>query len=119
VPDGGPRTSAAPRRWRRGASAPERAHHVEASARTGDLAAVTLLSEAAAATAPRAPATAARFYAAALRLLPDAGHDTARLELLSARAQAHAAAGQFAEAHGALLECVDMVPEEAVAMGSR
>jgi DNA-binding NarL/FixJ family response regulator len=100
----------------RGASAPERAHHVEASARTGDLAAVTLLSEAAAATAPRAPATAARFYAAALRLLPAAGHDAARLELLSARAQAHAAAGQFAEAHGALLECVDLVPEEAVAM---
>ena len=46
------------------------AHHVERSARQGDEAAIALLREAGEAAAPRAPASAARWFGAALRLLP-------------------------------------------------
>ena len=57
----------------RGASAASpRAHHVEQSAAQGDAAAITVLLEAASATAPRAPATATRWFEAALRLQPEA-----------------------------------------------
>ncbi|MDA0172107.1 AAA family ATPase, partial [Solirubrobacter taibaiensis] len=55
----------------RGAAAVTRAHHVEQSAVAGDPAAIALLLEAATASAPRAPAAAARWYAAALRLQPE------------------------------------------------
>jgi len=54
----------------RGASAAARAHHVERSARQGDLAAVALLREAGEATARLAPESAARWFGGALRLLP-------------------------------------------------
>ena len=47
-----------------------RAHHVERSARAGDAAAVALLREAGRAAWQRAPASAARWFAGALRLLP-------------------------------------------------
>ena len=61
----------APRRWRRSARRSRaRAHHVERSARQGDMEAVAVLREAGEATAPRAPAAAARLFGAALRLLP-------------------------------------------------
>ena len=49
----------------RGASASAQAHHVEHAARRGDEAAIALLREAAAASAPRAPATSARWLQAA------------------------------------------------------
>src|SRR6185369_15250109 len=52
----------------RGASAVERAHHVERSARAGDPAAVAVLREAAAQAGARAPASAAHLYRAALRV---------------------------------------------------
>ena len=61
----------------RGAAAAERAHHVEQSAGQGDEEAIEVLLEAGAATAPRAPAAAARWFEAALRLLP-AGDPSAR-----------------------------------------
>ena len=48
------------------------AHHVEHSARRGDESAIALLRRAAAASAPRAPATAARWLQAAVRLVPEA-----------------------------------------------
>src|SRR5438094_6899731 len=54
----------------RGAGAAARAHHVERSAREGDLGAVAVLREAGEATKRLAPASAARWFAAALRLLP-------------------------------------------------
>ena len=54
----------------RGAAAAARAHHIERSAREGDLAAVAVLREAGEQTARLAPASAARWYAGALRLLP-------------------------------------------------
>jgi ATP/maltotriose-dependent transcriptional regulator MalT len=103
----------------RGASPAERAHHVEASARRGDMAAVALLTQAGEATAPRAPAGAARFYAAALRLLPETASAEERLEVLSALAQAHDAAGQVPDAYRGWLACLELVPEEAVALRVR
>jgi hypothetical protein len=67
----------------RGAEGSTRAHHVEQSARVGDLDAVALLSQAGAAAAQRAPASAARWFATALRLLPDEGiAPRQRIELL-------------------------------------
>jgi predicted ATPase len=71
----------------RGASAAAQAHHVEHSARRGDERAIALLSRAAASAAPRAPATAARWLQAAVRLVPeDAAHP--RVELLVGGAEA-------------------------------
>ena len=55
----------------RGAPAAARAHHVEFAARHGDLAAVAVLTEAGTAAMLRAPASAARWFSAALRLMPD------------------------------------------------
>ncbi|MGH8902382.1 MAG: helix-turn-helix transcriptional regulator [Egibacteraceae bacterium] len=54
------------------ASAATRAPHVARAAGVGDEAAIAVLVEAAQTTMPRAPATAARWLLAALRLLPDA-----------------------------------------------
>ncbi|MBL7521560.1 helix-turn-helix transcriptional regulator, partial [Frankia sp. CNm7] len=62
----------------RGAAAIARAHHVERSAPPGDEQAIALLTEAADASRMRAPATAARWYDAALRLLPAAPAAPAR-----------------------------------------
>jgi DNA-binding NarL/FixJ family response regulator len=100
----------------RGAAAAARAHHVERCARHGDGAAVAVLREAGEAAAPLAPATAARLLAAALRLLPSTTPASERLELLTALAGAHAAAGHFYEAHAAMLEGLEAVPEDAVAL---
>ena len=97
----------------RGAPAAARAHHVEHAGRLGDVAAVAVLREAAEAAVPRDPVTAARLFGAALRLLPAAAPD--RVELLGARATAHAAAGQFRDAHTVLLEALDLLPGDAVA----
>ncbi len=79
----------------RGATPAQRAHHVERAARPGDLAAVELLAAAAEEAGPVAPATAAGWYEAALRLLPeDARHVERRLGLLAARGQALVSAGR-------------------------
>ncbi len=96
---------------RQGASPQVRAHHVERSARPGDARAVALLQEAAQAAAPRAPATAARWYQAALRLL---AHDQLelRLGLLVAGATSLASAGLLGESRSALLDALDVVPAE-------
>ena len=77
---------------RRGAGAVTLAHHVEHAARPGDEDAIALLSTAATELQAWAPATAARFHAAALRLLPDADRErrTTTQRLL---ADAQAAAG--------------------------
>jgi DNA-binding NarL/FixJ family response regulator len=97
----------------RGAPAVERAHHLERSARHGDMAAVAVLREAGETATPRTPATAARLFGAAVRLLPPASAEE-RGKLLSAMAQAHFAAGEFYEAYGALLEGIELVPDDAV-----
>ena len=102
-----------------GASPSERAHHVQRSGRKGDSAAVTILRDAGEAAAQRAPASSAIWFGDALRLLPEAAPADVRVELLLARARVLAASGQFAEGHAALLESIELVPPEAVALRVR
>ena len=98
----------------RGATPAERAHHVERAAHAGDLDAVELLALAAEQTVLSAPATAAGWYAAALRLLPSGDeHDPRRLELLLARAEALGSAGSPVEARDALRRVLAMLPADA------
>ncbi|HEU4355910.1 MAG TPA: AAA family ATPase [Actinomycetota bacterium] len=96
----------------RGATAAARAHHVERSARDGDLDAVATLIEAGEEAARLAPEGAARWFGGALRLLPPTAPAQERVELLLARAGALAAAGRFHDSHEAMLEAVAIVPEE-------
>ena len=92
-----------------------RAHHVEHAARHGDVAAVALLGEAGAAAAARAPASAAHWFGAALRVLPANAPGEQRVGLLTARAGVLAAVGQLADARSDLLESIELLPVEAVA----
>jgi DNA-binding CsgD family transcriptional regulator len=95
---------------RSGASPVARAHHLERSAQPGDTEAIATLIAAAEAVAPRAPAAAAHWYGAALRLLPD--EDDRRLRLLIARAAALGESGALAESREALLEALALVPPD-------
>ena len=103
----------------RGASIAARAHHVERSARHGDIAAVAVLREAGEDAVGRAPASAARWFAGAMRLLPATAPVEARVALLFPRAQALAATGQFTGSHEALLESLALVPALATATRAR
>jgi DNA-binding CsgD family transcriptional regulator len=97
-----------------GASAASRAHHVERSARRGDEGAAAVLAEAGQAVAARAPATAAHWYEAAIRLLPEgAEHEGRHLELLVAQATVLAAAGRLAESHMVLTGLLGRLPARA------
>jgi DNA-binding CsgD family transcriptional regulator/tetratricopeptide (TPR) repeat protein len=96
----------------RGAAATARAHHVEHSARPGDLGAVAILREAGEAAAKRAPVSAARWFTAALGLLPEKAQRSERVSLLMALAGAQAATGRFEESRTALLESIDLTPED-------
>ena len=91
-----------------------RAHHVERSARLGDEEAAAVLEQAAHQAAARAPAVAARWLSAALRLLPDRPQEDAerRLGMLAALASAQAATGRLAEALETLLEALERIPPE-------
>ena len=100
----------------RGAAAVARAHHVERSARAGDLAAVAVLREAGEQAARLAPASAARWFGAALRLLPETAPSEERVTLLLARAGALTATGQFADGHAALLAGLALVPDESIGL---
>jgi ATP/maltotriose-dependent transcriptional regulator MalT len=102
----------------RGASAAARAHHVERSARQGDLAAVAVLREAGEATACLAPESAARWFGGALRLLPQTAPAEDRVELLLARSWALAAVGRFTDSHEAALEAVALVPGQPSALNT-
>jgi ATP/maltotriose-dependent transcriptional regulator MalT len=95
----------------RGAAVAARAHHVERSARHGDVGAVAVLREAGQTTARLAPESAARWFGGALRLLPQTAPVEDRVELLRARAGALAGAGHFPDSHEALLEAIAIVPE--------
>jgi DNA-binding CsgD family transcriptional regulator/tetratricopeptide (TPR) repeat protein len=96
----------------RGATAAARAHHVERSARGGDLGAVAVLREAGEAVARLAPASAARWFGAALRLLPETASSEERIALLLARAGCLAATGQLAESRADLLDCIEIAPQD-------
>ena len=101
----------------RGAPLALRAHHVERSATPGDAAAAALLARAAGETVDAAPATAARWWAAALEL---AGSEDP--ELVLARAQALAAAGAPEEAllaFDALARAAPAVAARAAASAAR
>jgi DNA-binding NarL/FixJ family response regulator len=94
----------------RGAQVSTRAHHVERSARVGDLEAVALLSQAGAAAGQRAPASAARWFATALRLLPDEGiAPQQRIELLAPLATSLAAIGRLHDSRSTLLQLLELL----------
>jgi DNA-binding CsgD family transcriptional regulator/tetratricopeptide (TPR) repeat protein len=96
----------------RGAAAAERAHHVEQSAAQRDEQAIETLLEAGRAAAPRAPATAARWYQAALRLLPHA--DTERqVAVRVAFASALRSVGQLEACRDTLIDAIALLPPEA------
>lgn len=86
-----------------------RALHIERSASVGDVDAVTTLTDAG--RAAKEPFTAARWFGAALRLLPLDDEETPRrLELMAARIDALSASGQLTECHEALLEIIPLLP---------
>ena len=86
----------------RGASPSMRAHHIERSAQTGDVAAIDVLTRAGQDAAPRAPASAARWFGAALRLIPPGTEVERSLELMVQRAAALGIAGRMEESRDAL-----------------
>ncbi len=92
---------------RAGASAAERAHHVEQSLTAWDPAAVAVLEEAAARTARTAPASCAHWLDVALRHLPHTPeHASRRRELVLRRARALAACGGLRESRDLLQELI-------------
>ena len=93
---------------RRGASALARARHVECSAKPGDGEAIALLTEAGRAAHPRAPAAAAHWYGAALRLTSDDDVE-ARLGLMVPMAQALGYAGRLKQARGTLDDILELI----------
>jgi len=105
-----------------GASAAVRAHHVVRSARFGDRAAIGTLTEAARVVAPQAPATAAHWLQAALKLMPaeapgephaPAGAEGARsgrIELLLELAHVQTYSGQAEEARETAHELLRLLP---------
>ncbi|MCA2211801.1 helix-turn-helix transcriptional regulator [Jidongwangia harbinensis] len=126
---------AAPRAWRVGAhervagalaagGVPPagRAYHVAQSARRGDPAAIALLREAGDAVVRRAPGEAARWYRAAVDLLPDDGSGSVpaggvgprpdAAALWTALGRALGAAGHLAEARSALVRAIEIRPAE-------
>jgi DNA-binding NarL/FixJ family response regulator len=100
----------------RGAPLTVRAHHVERSARQGDVEAVAVLRGAGEATARLAPESAARWFGGALRLLTHDAPAEERVDLLLARARALAAAGWFVDSRAALHEAILIVPERSSAL---
>jgi DNA-binding NarL/FixJ family response regulator len=103
----------------RGVGPAERAHHVERAGRQGDASAVATLRDAGNAVAHRAPDSAAHWFAVALRLLADGAAPGDRVEILLARAGALATCGHFAEAHSAMRESIELVPDDAVGLRVR
>jgi DNA-binding NarL/FixJ family response regulator len=100
----------------RGAPPLARAHHLERAARPGDEPARITLAAAADEAAGRAPATAARWYLAALRLLPPTADDEHRRALLVALADALRAAGRLEESLRALERALALGPDPAPAV---
>ena len=92
---------------RRGAGIVARAHHVEHAADLGDAAAADVLLAAARELQGPAPASAARFHAAALRLVPGGdAHRPRRAAIQIALAEAQSAAGRADAARATLLDAL-------------
>jgi DNA-binding CsgD family transcriptional regulator len=110
----GAHTRAAAALAAQGASVASRAHHVERSARPGDVAAGGLLVEAADAATGRAPATAARWYEAALRIMPETpSTQPRRVEVLVGLARTLESVGRLEESRAALVDALALVPLDA------
>ena len=86
-----------------------RAQHVERYAREGDLEAIEALRDAGLAADPSAPASAAHWFAAALRLATD---DMTRLPLLLLHGRALSQCGEFDASRDALIEALRIAPAE-------
>jgi DNA-binding CsgD family transcriptional regulator len=99
---------------RSGAATSELAHHVERSAAQGDERAIALLGAAGAATAPRAPAAAVRWFEAALRLLSPADVER-QLQLRVSLASAQRSL-DLESCRATLLAAMELLPADA---GSR
>jgi DNA-binding CsgD family transcriptional regulator len=103
-----------------GASVGSRAGHVERSARPGDATAAELLVEAADAVSGRAPATASRWYEAALRILPETDSmRPRRLDVTVRLARALESVGRLEDGRAALIEALALVPRDAAAQRVR
>ena len=89
-----------------------RAHHVERSATVGDERAIALLTSAARSATVRAPLTAGRWFATALRLLADSAGPQRRLALLTETATALAQGGAFDESLALLEQALPLVSVE-------
>ncbi|MGH2985560.1 MAG: ATP-binding protein, partial [Solirubrobacterales bacterium] len=101
---------------RTGASAMARAPHVEAAAKPGEVAAVAVLREAAETSLAQAPASAAHWFDAALRLLPESPEAAQeRIGLLVAMATALGSTGRLEECRDRLREAFALIPPEAEA----
>jgi hypothetical protein len=96
----------------RGATASALAHHVERSAREGDVGAAAVLRRAGEEAVRLAPASAAHWFGEALRLLPATAPAEERIELLFARARALTAVGRFDDSRSALLHALAIVPDD-------
>ena len=116
---GSRRTRAPPPRSPRAAPAPaERAHHVEQSAAPGDEEAIALLLEAGRRPRRRArPAAAARWFEAALRLLPD-GDRERQVDVRVALASALRSLGELERCRATLLEAIELLPADATSRGA-
>ena len=102
----------------RGAAPGEYARHLECSAAVGDAHAIALLTQAGHAATPRAPATAAHWFGAALHLMASDDPEP-RLQLLAPMATALGAAGRITESRDALREAIALVPADAGAQRTR
>jgi DNA-binding CsgD family transcriptional regulator len=97
----------------RGAAATARAHHVERSGRAVDESAIAVLEQAAAEAVSRAPASAARWLGAALRLIPERDDNVERrLGLLVQRAGALGLVGNLEETREVLRSYLRLAPRD-------
>jgi DNA-binding CsgD family transcriptional regulator len=103
---------------RRGASPLTRARHIECSAKPGDSEAAALLTEAGRSAHPRAPAAAAHWYGAALRLMPDTD-PSAQLALMVPMAQALGYAGRLEEARATLEGILELIEPDQLAVRAK
>ena len=97
---------------RLGASAGDRARHVEQCAVPGDEESIALLIAAGEHAAPRAPATAARWFEAALRLLHGEDHRR-QVDVRVALAAALRSTGELDRSRALLIEAADLLPADA------
>ena len=97
-----------------GAGAAECAHHVEHSASRGDEQAIALLLTAGAETAARAPAVAAHWFEAALRLLPAEDRER-QVDVRVDLARTLRSLGELERARETLLDALALVPAGAPA----